>query len=450
MAGEMESPMSVALDETHDADRQSWVEAANQADSDFSIQNLPFCVFRLRGMPTSGRIGVGIGDQILDAGEAARAGLLAEAGGAADALLAPTLNLLMGLGPTVWRRLRRAISALLSTDAEPHRRHSAAGMLVPMADVEWLMPADIGDFTDFYASIIHATNIGRLLRPDNPLLLNYKWVPIGYHGRGSSVSISGTPVVRPQGQTKAADASEPSYSPSRRLDFETELGFFVGQGNALGRPVPIGAASDHVFGVCLLNDWSARDIQAWEYQPLGPFLAKSFASTVSPFVVTMDALAPFRIPAYARPADDPKPLPYLADAQDQASGGLDIRIGVFLETEKMRRVGQAPHPLAEVRYSDMYWTIAQLVVHHTSNGCNLRPGDLIGSGTVSSREPGALGSLMELTQGGREEIQLPGGETRIFLEDGDAVIFRAYCKRDGTVRIGFGECRAMVEAAVAS
>ena len=439
--------MAVALDETHDPGRRSFVETANQPGGDFPIQNLPFCVFRPRGSPTRGRIGIGIGDQILDAGAAAREGLLADAGAAADALLAPTLNLLMELGPAAWRRLRRAISALLSAEAEPHRWHSAAGMLVPMAQAEWMMPADIGDFTDFYASIVHATNVGRLLRPDNPLLPNYKWVPIGYHGRGSSVSVSGTPVVRPRGQTKAPDAIEPRFGPSGRLDFETELGFFVGQGNLLGRPIPIEAARDHVFGVCLLNDWSARDIQAWEYQPLGPFLAKSFASTISPFVVTMDALAPFRVPAYARPAGDPKPLPYLDDAQDQASGGLDIRIGVFLETEKMRRIGQAPHALAQVRYEDMYWTIAQLLAHHTSNGCNLRPGDLIGSGTVSSREPGALGSLMELTQGGRAPLRLPGGETRTFLEDGDAVIFRAHCERDGAVRIGFGECGAVVEEA---
>lgn len=439
--------MRVALDETHDAGRRSWVESANRSGADFPIQNLPFCVFRSRGLPTRGQIGVGIGDQILDLAGAARAGLLAEAGAAADALHAPTLNLLMELGPAAWRGLRRSISALLSTEADPHRRHSAAGMLVPMAEAEWLMPADIGDFTDFYASIFHATNVGRLLRPDNPLMPNYKWVPIGYHGRGSSVSVSGTPVVRPQGQTKAPDADAPGFGPSRRLDFETELGFFVGPGNALGRPVPIGAAGDQVFGVCLLNDWSARDIQAWEYQPLGPFLAKSFASTISPFVVTMDALAPFRIPAYARPAGDPDPLPYLRDAQDQASGGLDIRIGIFLETETMRRVGEAPHALAEVRYADMYWTVAQLVAHHTSNGCNLRPGDLIGSGTVSSREPGALGSLMELTHGGREPLRLPGVETRTFLEDGDAVIFRASCERDGAVRIGFGECRAAIEEA---
>jgi fumarylacetoacetase len=432
----------MALDETHDPQRTSWIETADEPGSDFPIQNLPFCVFRPRGTHAPARIGVGIGTRILDVAAAARAGLLNSARVPADCLTATVLNPLMALGRPAWRDLRKAISLLLSSGASRDHRDAAERCLIAMDHAEYVMPAHVGDFTDFYASVFHATNVGKMFRPDNPLLPNYKWVPIGYHGRSSSLCVSGVPVMRPRGQIKPASAPAPSFAACRQLDFEAELGFFVGPGNPLGEPIAIGAAADHVFGVCLLNDWSARDIQAWEYQPLGPFLAKSFASTISPWVVTLEALAPFRCPAFARPDDDPQPLAYLDDPADRRSGGFDIAVEILLETARMRRAGQQPHRLARVNFGDMYWTVAQMVAHHTSNGCNLRPGDLLGSGTVSSHEPGAVGSLIELTQAGRNPVQLPGGEARGFLEDGDALIMRARAARSGAAGIGFGECRA--------
>jgi fumarylacetoacetase len=319
-----------------------------------------------------------------------------------------------------------------------------------MKNAELAVPVRIGDYTDFYTSSFHATNIGRLFRPDNPLLPNFKWIPIGYHGRASSVVISGTPIARPNGQTMAPGANAPAFGPCQRLDYEVELGFVVGPGNALGKPIPIARALDHVFGVVLLNDWSARDIQSWEYQPLGPFLAKNFATTVSPWIVTMEALAPFHAPAFARPEGDPKPLPYLADAEDEARGHLDIRVEMFLRSEKMRREKSAPHRVSAASYASCYWTPAQIVAHHASGGCNLAPGDLLGSGTISGPKEGSQGALIEITRGGKQPLVLPNGETRAFLADGDEVIERGHCEKQGFARIGFGEAAGVVRPAPAA
>ena len=413
------------LDRTHDPALASWVESANVPGGDFPIQNLPFGVFRRKGTKEAPRGGVAIGDQILDL---AALGVQSEA----------TLNGLAALGRQEWRRLRAKLSAALST-ANPRwrglRRH-----LLPIKQAQLFLPFAIGDYSDFYAGIHHATNVGRLLRPDNPLMPNYKWLPIGYHGRASSVVVSGTPVARPKGQLKPPDADAPVYAPSRRLDYEVELGFVAGPGNRLGRPIGIGEAREHVFGVLLLNDWSARDIQAWEYQPLGPFLAKSFATTVSPWLVTLEALEPYRCPAYPRAAEDPQPLPYLRDDEDQREGGSDIGMEMHLRTRAMKM----PARLSRASFRDAYWTLAQIVVHQSSNGCNLQPGDLLGSGTVSGTSPDSLGSLMELTRAGREPLELPGGERRAFLEDGDEVILRGRCARPGFATIGFGAAAGRV------
>jgi fumarylacetoacetase len=310
--------------------------------------------------------------------------------------------------------------------------------------MEPTLPAEIGDYTDFYASIQHATNVGSMFRPDNPLLPNYKWVPIGYHGRASSIVTSGTGIVRPSGQTKADTEETPVFGPSRRLDYELEVGVFIGAGNGLGEPIAMSDVEDRLFGLCLVNDWSARDIQSWEYQPLGPFLAKNFATTISPWIVTLDALAPYRAPALVRPAGDPRPLPYLDSAENESLGGFDVQLEVWLRSERMRREGAAPTRLTQVRFTEMYWTLAQLAVHHASNGCNLRPGDLIASGTVSGPAKDARGCLLELAWRGTEPVTLPNGEQRRFLENGDEVIFRGFCERPGFARIGFGECRGTV------
>jgi fumarylacetoacetase len=392
------------------------------------------------------RIGVAIGDEMLDI--AAVADLLdGAAGHAAAACAVPHLNDLMRLGPTYWAALRSELSLLLSTD-DAERQSRVETNLTPIAAAEFFVPVQIGNFTDFFASIFHATNAGRLFRPDNPLMPNYKYVPVAYHGRASSVQVSGAPVRRPSGQTKRGDDTAPVYRPARSLDYELELGFYVGQPSTLGIPVPVAEAGARVFGYCLLNDWSARDIQAWEAQPLGPFLAKNFATSVSPFVVTATALAPFRMAAFARPAGDPAPLPHLADPQDQAAGGLDIALEAYILTTKMREKGTPPFRLSRGSFAQVYWTVAQMVAHHTSSGCNLEIGDLMGSGTVSGPDPESWASLLELSKGGRESIALPTGETRRFLEDGDEVIFRGHCERAGFTRIGFGECRAVIEPAM--
>ncbi len=430
------------MNETHDPARRSWVDSA-QGHPDFPIQNLPFGVFR-RSSAGPAIVGMAIGDQILDLAKVTQV-----SGAAAKAVQAcgtGSLNSLMALGPEYWSALRREASALLSVESPLYRSDRRVGerILTPMAECELLLPAQIGDYTDFYASVHHATNVGSMFRPDNPLLPNYKWLPIGYHGRSSSIVPSNTTVRRPRGQLKDQAAEAPEFTPSRALDYEMEMGCFIGRGNALGEAVPLEQAEEHLFGLCLVNDWSARDIQTWEYQPLGPFLAKNFATTISPWVVTMEALEPFRIPAYNRPAGDPTPLPYLNSASNRERGGIDAVVEVFIRTARMRGAGLAEQRVSRSRMADLYWTVAQMFAHHTSNGCNLRPGDLFATGTISGPGKDARGCLLELTWRGAEPLTLPGGETRKFLEDGDEVIMRGYCERPGTVRIGFGECRGII------
>jgi len=424
--------MPIALNATHDPQLRSWVASANEAGTDFPIQNLPFGRFRAAGSSEAFRIGVAIGDQVLDL----------KAAGLVDT---DDMNALMGASVKDRQALRAAISAGLAEGSDKQAAWSKA--LLPQARAELTVPCRIGDYTDFYTGIHHATTIGKLFRPDQPLMPNYKWVPIGYHGRASSIGVSGQVFKRPQGQTKAPDAAEPSFGPSKRLDYELELGFLVARGNALGEPIAIGEAEDHLFGVTLLNDWSARDLQAWEYQPLGPFLAKNFASTLSPWIVTMEALAPFRA-KFERPAGDPQPLPYLDAPSNREAGALDITLEVLLQTAKMRAEGIAPARLTRGNTTEAaYWTAAQLITHHTVNGCNLQPGDLLGSGTLSGPKPDEAGSLMELTLGGKQQITLPNGEKRTFLEDGDTLVMRGWCERAGAVRIGLGEVSGTVEAA---
>ena len=437
--------MTRILDETHDPARRSWVESAN-GHPDFPIQNLPFGIFRRRGGADVPSGGVAVGDSVLDLSACVEAGLFTgDAKRAARACTAPELNGFMALGGRYWSVLRRAVSRLLTVDAgEPLEPRAAPTLLVPVSDVELLSPAAIGDYTDFYASLHHATNVGTMMRPENPLFPNYKWVPIGYHGRASSIVPSGTPVRRPRGQTRDGSAGAPTFGASRRLDYELEVGFFVGPGNPLGEPISVGDASRHLFGICLLNDWSARDVQAWEYQPLGPFLAKNFATTISPWIVTLDALAPFRGPL-ARPAGDPEPLPYLDDEDDRRAGVIDLTLEVLLVSSRMRGQRMPPVSLSVSRLRDLYWTPAQLLAHHASGGCNLRAGDLLGSGTVSGPTRESRGCLLELTWRGAEPLVLPTGEERRFLEDGDEVIFRGWCEREGFVRIGLGECRGEVK-----
>lgn len=429
------------LDFTHDAALRSWVPSAD-GHSDFPIQNLALGVFSPPGGGER-RGGVAIGDQILDLARAVAAGLFAGAAEAAARAAAGTsLNTFMALGVDARAALRARLSELLG-EGQRHRS-VVEKCLVAAADCTMRLPAEVGDYTDFYAGIHHATNVGKQFRPDNPLLPNYKHVPIGYHGRASSLLPSGVPVRRPNGQSKAVDAELPAFGPSQRLDYELELGVWIGPGNALGEPIPIGEAGAHVAGFCLLNDWSARDIQAWEYQPLGPFLAKNFASTLSPWVVTPEALAPFRIAQSKRPSGDPAPLGYLLDEEDQRGGGLDIELEVLLLTAAMRERGFPPCRIALSNARHMYWTVAQMIAHHASGGCNFRPGDLLGTGTISTPEAGGTGSMLEATGGGRVPIRLPGGEERRFLEDGDEVILRGHARRDGFVSIGFGECRATI------
>ena len=420
------------LNATHDAQLRSWVASANVAGCDFPVQNLPFGRYRAAGTSETFRIGVAIGDQVLDL----------RATGLIDT---DDMNALMAARPVERQALRSAISQGLSEGSAQQGAWSAA--LVAQSQVELTVPCRIGDYTDFYTGIHHATAVGKLFRPDQPLMPNYKWVPIGYHGRASSIIASGQPFRRPQGQTRApgADAAEaPSFGPSKRLDYELELGFLIGNGNALGEPIAIADAEQHLFGVTLLNDWSARDLQAWEYQPLGPFLAKNFASTLSPWIVTMEALAPFRV-AFKRPADDPQPLAYLDSAANRSGGALDITLEVWLQTLAMREAGAPAVRLTRGNTAQAaYWTAAQLIAHHTVNGCNLQPGDLLGSGTLSGAAPDEAGSLLELTSGGKQALTLPNGERRTFLEDGDTLTLRGYCEREGAVRIGLGEVSGTV------
>jgi fumarylacetoacetase len=417
---------------THDPQLRSWVASANQAGCDFPIQNLPFGRFRPAGSAEAFRIGVAIGDQVLDLK-------------ATGLIHTDDMNVLMAKAPAERQALRAAISAGLAEGSA--EAGEWAKLLLAQSAVEMTVPCRIGDYTDFYTSVHHATTIGKQFRPDNPLLPNYKWVPIGYHGRSSSIGVSGSSFKRPLGQTKAPDAEVPSLGPSRRLDYELELGWFIGQGNAQGEPIDMDRAESHLFGVALFNDWSARDIQGWEYQPLGPFLSKNFASTLSPWMVTMEALAPFRAP-FERAAGDPQPLPYLDSSANRAQGALSITLEVLLQTAKMREAGEAPVRLSRTNTTRAaYWTPAQLVAHHTVNGCNLQPGDLLGSGTLSGPDADEAGSLMELTGSGKQPVALPNGERRSFLEDGDTLILRGWCEREGAVRIGLGEVSGTVEPA---
>ncbi len=438
------------LDFTHDPDRTSWIESANELDADFPIQNLPFGIFE--SADGSQNIGVAIGNSILDLGACARKGLLPAA--SSMAALESTLNVMMSLNKAHRVELRQCLCRLLSTDAVSDRSVLSVA-LVKQSDVRMRLPCEIGDYTDFYASVFHATNVGSMFRPDQPLLPNYKHIPIGYHGRASSIVVSGTAVKRPVGQKAPADeGGNPTCSPTALLDYEMEVGFFVAEGNELGSTIGIDIAEDRIFGMCLVNDWSARDMQKWEYQPLGPFLAKSFATTISPWIVTMEALIPFRCREFLRPAADPHPLEYLASANNSRSGGVDIQLEVYLSTAKMRPRGMAAQRLSRANFSNMYWTIAQMLAHHASNGCNLRPGDLLASGTVSGPERSERGCLLELTWNGdgnnplpgsdRTAIELPTGETRKFLEDGDVVSLRGYCDNGKHRPIGFGNCSGMI------
>jgi len=418
-------------DESNDPNLTSWVESA-AGHLDFPIQNLPLGIFS-EGKGQR-RPGVAIGDYILDLSGVAD--LLDEDW--CEDLSQPVLNAWLARGQGAQRELRARLGEILSDE---RYRDDVESCLIGQSEVRMHVPCLIGDYTDFYVGIHHATNVGRQFRPDNPLLPNYKYVPIGYHGRASSVRASGEPVVRPSGQRKSADADAPEYGPSRRLDYELELGIWIGEGNDLGQPIAIGEAGEHIAGYCLLNDWSARDLQAWEYQPLGPFLAKNFLTSVSPWLISPQALAPFRRPMAPRPAGDPQPLAYLDDNGDRAMGGLGIQLEVTLTTEQMRDAGSAPHVLSRGSAdAAMYWSASQIVAHHSSNGCNLQPGDLIGTGTLSTESDAGLGSLLEISRGGKEPIQLPTGETRSFLEDGDEVTLRAWCEAEGAVRIGLGEC----------
>ncbi|HEX3574859.1 MAG TPA: fumarylacetoacetase [Rhodopila sp.] len=434
------------IDDTHATSRTSWVTSAN-GHATFPIQNLPLGVFSPEG--GSARGGVAIGDSIFDIGAALEAGLFAGAArDAAEAASGRTLNPLLEAGPAARRALRRRVGEILdAANADAPKRQQR--LLHDSARCVLHLPARIGDFTDFFAGIHHARTAGSINRPENPLMPNYKYVPVAYHSRASSVRPSGGLVRRPNGQRKPSSQAAPDFGPSRSLDYELELGVWIGQGNEIGRPIPIAEASRHIAGFCLLNDWSARDIQAWESQPLGPFLSKSLSTFVTPWIVTTEALAPFRIPQPPRPSGDPAPLPHLLDPADQAHGCFNIDFQVLLLTPKMRAAGEVPHLLSRSNAAMLYWTVAQMVAHHTSNGCNLQPGDLFGSGTVSGIEPGTEGCLLEMTRGGRNPVALPNGETRSFLVDGDEVIFRAAAHRDGYASIGFGECRGTVTEALA-
>lgn len=427
----------------------SWVASAN-SHADFPLHNLPFGVFRRAGSNEAPRVGVAIGDDILDVAACHAAGLCDEADAltqqAMRACASPSLNALMALGADARRGLRVALLNLLGEHTAAHKQQTARYALVAQRDAELFLPVQVGDYTDFYASVHHATNVGSMFRPDNPLLPNYKWVPIGYHGRASSLVVSGTSVTRPVGQRKGPNDAEPTVGPSRSLDYELELGAFVGSGNALGEPITLADAERHLWGLCLLNDWSARDLQAWEYQPLGPFLAKNFASTISPWVVTLEALEPFRAPLAPRAEGDPVPLPYLSHEVDAARGGFDIALEVWLRTARMRDAGEAAVRISRSNALDLYWSFAQMLTHHASTGCNMRPGDLLGSGTISGADKGSRGCLLELTWRAAEPIALPNGEQRGFLEDGDEVTLTAYAGQ-GPMRIGFGRCTGEVRAA---
>lgn len=430
-----------SLNQTHDIASTSWVSSAN-GHPDFPLQNLPVAEFRRKGVGETWRGGVAIGDQILDLGKVAQSGLLTgRAGEAVVEAARDTLNAFMGMGIGAWSALRLELFMGLR-ECSAHET-DWRNCLVPQSDAEFKMPATVGDYTDFYTSVHHATTVGRLFRPDNPLLPNYKWVPIGYHGRASTLDVSGQRFHRPKGQLVSAGGTTPVFAPCKRLDYELEMGIYMGPGNPIGQAISIENADFHVFGLSLLNDWSARDIQAWEYQPLGPFLSKNFATTLSPWVIMNEALAPFRR-EWARDELDPQPLPYLESAGNRKHGAYDITLEVLLETASSADKRLPPSQVCRTSFSHAYWTVAQMVAHHTSNGCAMAPGDLLGTGTQSGPTEREAGSLLELTKGGKFPIRLSSGEERTFLEDGDTVIFRGSCEKDGFARIGFGEVRGTV------
>ena len=438
--------MTFEINETHDVNLRSWIESANAPDTDFPLQNLPFCVFTRACTYEDVRVGVAIGDFILDVYACYECCLFDDE----SFNIAVSANnycldhSVMSKNAHLQSAFRRRLIEILSESADEKTRKSVERNLSPIEEVDFHLPAHIGDYTDFYCSIFHATNVGAMFRPDNPLLPNYKYIPIGYHGRASSIVISGTEIKRPKGQNRTDQEAPPVFIPCKNLDYEMEVGFFVGRGNELGEAIPIEKAEEHIFGLCLVNDWSARDIQAWEYQPLGPFLAKNFATTVSPFVVTMEALAPFRTAAFEREEGDPQPLDYLNGEENKKSGGFDVNLEVYIQTAKMRDSNIEPFLLSRSNMKDLYWTIGQMLTHHASNGCNLQTGDLMATGTVSGREKTERGCLLELTWRGKEPIELPNGETRRFLEDGDEIIMKGFCEREGFRRIGFGECRGRI------
>lgn len=436
-----------SLDHTHDPSARSWLASANVADSDFPIQNLPFGVLRRRGSQEAFRGAVAIGDQVIDLAALATTGLFTgPAGDALQRAAQDTLNDFMAAGPGASRALRHALFDVLKESSASQEKVKAC--LLAQSDVEYTLPARIGDYTDFYTSIHHARNVGRVIRPDDPLTPNFQWLPIAYHGRASSVVISGTDYPRPHGQAMPPGAPAPVYTACTRLDYELEMGFFVGPGNRLGQPIPLIDAEQHIFGMCLLNDWSARDHQFWEMNPLGPFLGKNFCTSISPWIVTMDALAPFRVP-FERPDNEPQPLAYLDEAGNRQSGGVDVQLTVSIQSSQHRAQGLEPAEVSRTSFRHQYWTIAQMLAQHTVGGCNLQPGDLCGTGTISGPTPSEAGAIVELSQGGTKPITLSGtGEQRSFLQDGDAVILRGWCERPGTTRIGFGECRGMVLPAV--
>ena len=439
--------MSSRIDETHDASLRSWLPSANQSGCDFPVQNLPFGIFKRRDERQAQHVGVAIGDRILDLAACREGGLLTgEAARAAEVCSDRSLNRLMALRREALSQLRRQVSQLLLKGTNRIQRHPQweTHLLPAAGDAELFLPVEVGDYTDFYSSLYHATNVGQIFKLNPPLMPNYKYVPIGYHGRASSIVVSGTEVQRPSGQIKKDGMDAPAFGPSSALDYEMEMGLYVGTGNASGEPVELPLAETHLFGVCLLNDWSARDVQLWEIQPLGPFLSKSFATSVSPWVVTLDALEPYRAPAFQRSNDDPAPLPYLDHGSLSHRAALDITVELSLSTQRMRESHSPPARLSVGQFRDLYWTPGQLLAHHTSNGCNLRPGDLMGSGTISGPTRENEGCLLELTRGGKEPLTLPGGETRRFLADGDEVILKGYCAAEGFVRIGLGECRGRV------
>jgi len=427
------------LNHTHDAARKSWLASANVTGCDFPIQNLPFAVFRRKGNKEAFRGGVAIGDQIVDLAARNDSRLLSGlAARAAMACAQPALNDFFAMGPAAWQALRHGLFALLEDTASPATVKAMRACLVPLADAEFAVPANIGDYTDFYTSIHHAANVGRMIRPDDPVSANFRWLPVAYHGRASSIGISGQKFRRPMGQAMAPGASAPVYGPCARLDYEMELGVFIGKGNAQGEQIKVDAADQHAFGICMLNDWSARDIQFWEMAPLGPFLGKNFCTTISPWIVTMEALAPFR-QAWDRPANEPQPLSYLESATNRAQGALDIQLEVSIKSARHRAEGQPAERISHTSFRHQYWTVAQMIAQHTVGGCNLQAGDLLGTGTISGPTASEAGAIIELTVGGRQPLQFANGEQRAFLQDGDAVIFKGWCEKPGHARIGFGE-----------